>query len=228
MNTEKTGDITDYLTPVNVFFILANIAVFLFVDLTHDSENTEWVLKCGAMYWPYVMERGEYYRLFTSMFLHFGVDHIVNNMLVLFFLGGTLEKLMVQNSQQAYPTQNGIIGNIKYLFLYIISGIVAGLASMGYNMLVSQDPPVCAGASGAIFGVTGALLYVVIINRGRIRDFSRTQMLFFTVLCLYNGFTSESVDNAAHVGGFVNGFILAALLYHRRSQMPDQKPLDQE
>ena len=73
-----------------------------------------------------------------------------------------------------------------------------------------------AGASGAIFGLMGALLYVVIANRGRLGRLSGRGMLVMVALSLYFGLTSSGVDNLAHIGGLVSGFLLAVVLYRRR------------
>ncbi|MEG1992848.1 MAG: rhomboid family intramembrane serine protease [Acetivibrio sp.] len=196
---KEPKDIGDYYSLGNTILIVINIAIFVFVDLSHSSQNTAWMLKCGAMYWPYLLERGDYYRLLTSMFLHFGTAHIFNNMLVLWFIGGSLEKL---------------IGHIRFIFLYFLSGILAGITSIGYNMFIGNTP-VSAGASGAIFGVAGALLYVILINRGKAPGLTRNQMLVFVFLTLYSGLTSQGVDNAAHIGGFISGFLLAVILYRK-------------
>lgn len=196
---KEPKDIGDYFAWINAIIVGLNILIFVFVDLSNSSENTEWMLKCGAMYWPYVLERGEYYRLFTSMFLHFGVTHLFNNMLILWFIGGTLEQR---------------IGAVRFAVIYFLSGILAGSFSMGYNIMSGQTP-VSAGASGAIFGVIGALLYVVLQNRGHTGGFTKRQMLVFIFLSLYGGFTSQGVDNIAHVGGFLSGFLLALICYRR-------------
>ena len=75
---------------------------------------------------------------------------------------------------------------------------------------------VSAGASGAIFGVIGALLYVALRNRGRIGNVSGRGILFMVIISLYYGFTSGGVDNLAHIGGLVSGFLLGVLLYWKR------------
>ena len=75
---------------------------------------------------------------------------------------------------------------------------------------------VSAGASGAVFAVIGALIYIVIRNRGYIENFTARQLLILAALSLYHGVTSAGVDNAAHFGGLLCGFVLCVLLYHRR------------
>ena len=78
-----------------------------------------------------------------------------------------------------------------------------------------EDWSVGAGASGAIFGVVGGLIYVVAVNRGRLEDLSTRQLVIMAAFSLYLGFTSTGVDNAAHVGGLIIGIILAALFYRK-------------
>lgn len=183
--------------PVTVFFILVNLLVFTMVELTGGSDDTMHMLRCGAAYTPMIMQ-GEYYRIFTSMFLHFGPQHLGNNMLVLFVLGGRLERTT---------------GKLKYLLIYILGGMGGNLMCV-FLELNNRDFAVSAGASGAVFAVMGAMIYAVIRGRGHIEDLSARQVLIMAAFSLYFGFTSEGVDNTAHVGGLICGFILAVLLYH--------------
>ena len=183
--------------PLTEILVLINVLVFLAVELTGGSDDTVHMLQCGAAYTPAVLE-GEYYRLFTCMFLHFGVQHLLNNMLLLFVLGGRLERTM---------------GKIKYLLIYILGGIGGNLLSFLMECKTGEYA-VSAGASGAIFAIMGAMIYAVLRGRGRIEDLSARQIIIMAVLSLYFGFISSGVDNAAHVGGLLSGFLLAVILYH--------------
>ena len=201
--------------PITVLFILLNILIFLVVEFTGGSENTAHMIECGAAYPPLILENGEIYRLFTCMFLHFGIYHIANNMLVLFVLGQRLEP---------------VVGKIKFILIYLLGGLGGNIFSFIMEMK-SADYAVSAGASGAVFAVMGAMLYVVIRNHGRIQDISVRQMVIMAGFSLYFGFTSNGVDNAAHVGGMACGFILAAVLYHPgnfsgRTMWKDVSPSD--
>ena len=201
--------------PVTAGLILLNILVFLIVEFTGSSQNTMHMLDCGAAFTPMIIQGGEYYRLFTCMFLHFGIYHIANNMLVLFVLGQRLEP---------------VVGKIKFILIYLLGGLGGNIFSFIMEMK-SADYAVSAGASGAVFAVMGAMLYVVIRNHGRIQDISVRQMMIMAGFSLYFGFTSTGVDNAAHVGGMVCGFILAAVLYHPgnfsgRTMWKDVSPSD--
>ena len=184
--------------PVTAGLILLNILVFLAVEFTGSSQNTMHMLDCGAAYTPMIVQGGEYYRLFTCMFLHFGIEHLLNNMLVLFVLGSRLER---------------VIGKIKFLLIYLLGGVLGNVFSL-YLELHAQNFAVSAGASGAVFAVMGAMIYIVIRNKGRLGDLSMRQILIMAAFSLYFGFASTGVDNTAHVAGMVSGFLLAVLLYH--------------
>ena len=90
---------------VNIGLIAVNVIYFLYLEMNGSTEDTQFMVSHGAMYAPLVIERGEYYRLITSTFMHFGINHIMNNMLILFILGDNLERAL---------------GHIKYLLFYLI------------------------------------------------------------------------------------------------------------
>ena len=183
---------------VNGLLIALNVLFFLYLEITGSSENVYFMYTKGAMSAPAVLEDGEYDRLLTAMFMHFGIRHIMNNMLVLFVLGDNLERAL---------------GHVKYLIFYLLCGIGSNWVSM---MAHSTDTmTVSAGASGAIFGVVGGLLYVVTANKGRLEDLSTRQLVIMIFFSLYLGYTSTGVDNTAHLSGLVIGIVLAIILYHR-------------
>ena len=132
--------------PVTVLFILLNILIFVIVDFTGGSENTVHMIACGAAYPPLILEEGETYRLFTCMFLHFGIYHIANNMLVLFVLGQRLEP---------------VLGKVKFILVYLLGGLGGNIFSLLMETKKAEYA-VSAGASGAVFAVMGAMLYVVV------------------------------------------------------------------
>ena len=108
-------------------------------------------------------------------------------------------------------------GRIRFLIIYFVSGIGGNLISLYYNMTHGRGV-VSAGASGAVFGLMGALLYVVILNKGRIGRLTGRGMLFMVALSLYFGITSSGVDNMAHLGGLICGFLSAVIVYRRRKE----------
>ncbi len=183
-----------------VALIVVNVAVFMIMTMFGDTEDAVFMLQHGAMYEPFVIQQHEYYRIITCLFLHFGIEHLLNNMVMLGALGWNLELE---------------IGKVRFLVIYFVSGIAGNILSLFYD-LSTENPAVSAGASGAIFGLMGALLYVVILNRGRLGRLSGRGMLIMVVLSLYFGFASSGVDNFAHIGGLVSGFILAVILYRKK------------
>lgn len=189
--------------PVTFILILINVLVFLVSDLTGYSQDVMHMLDLGAAYTPLITEGGEVYRLFTSMFLHFGIAHLLNNMLVLFVLGSRLERAA---------------GKIRFLVIYLLGGVAGNVISLLLE-LDRGNYSVSAGASGAVFAVMGAMIYIVVRNRGWLEDLSWRQIVVMALFSLYFGFASSGVDNAAHVGGLISGGILAVILYHPRRRI---------
>ena len=183
---------------VNGLLIALNVLFFLYLEITGSSEDAYFMYTKGAMFAPAVLEDGEYYRLLTAMFMHFGIRHIMKNMLVLFVIGDNLERAL---------------GHVKYLIFYLLCGIGSNWLSMIAQ--TADTMTVSAGASGAIFGVVGGLLYVVTANRGQLEDLNTRQLVIMIFFSLYLGYTSTGVDNIAHLSGLVIGFVLAIILYHR-------------
>ena len=180
---------------MNLIIIAVNVILFLAAEATGGSENTEHMVRMGASYTPLV-EGGEYWRLFTSMFLHFGLAHLLNNMVLLFFLGDYMERFL---------------GKVRYLILYLGGGILGNIFSY-WSELQQGRQVVSAGASGAIFAVLGGLVVLLLIHRGRLEDLSLPRVLLMAALSLYVGFRSAGVDGFAHLGGFLGGAILAAAM----------------
>ena len=103
---------------VNGLLIALNVLFFLYLEITDSSEDAYFMYTKGAMFAPTVLEDGEYYRLLTAMFMHFGIRHIMNNMLVLFVIGDNLERAL---------------GHVKYLIFYLLCGI-----GSNYNDSISR------------------------------------------------------------------------------------------
>jgi rhomboid protease GluP len=192
-----------------------NIAVFLAMALASGTITNDFpgqvAVSFGANYGPYTLS-GQWWRLFTYMFLHGGIWHIVFNMWCLWDLGALCEQLY---------------GRWTYLCIYLITGIAGGLTSVGWNPV-----ELSVGASGAIFGLAGALaasfyLGEFSIPRFAIQHTLRSLAFFigFNVLFgfgynVFMGGSGGGVDNACHVGGLVSGAILGALIA-RLAPQPD-------
>lgn len=197
--TKKKFFGVSYFTKYNTFIIILNVLVFFIVNTMGSTRNSSYLLERGALYWPAVKQLHQFYRLITYMFLHSGFEHLANNMIILLVIGDNLERAT---------------GKWRFLVIYFVSGVIAGIASLSYNMLKGANA-VSVGASGAIFGVVGAMAYIVIINKGHLENISSRQMVMFVLFSLYGGLTSQGIDNAAHIGGLLAGAVLAAILYRK-------------
>jgi len=184
---------------VNHGLVIANLGVFVICMFTGDL-----LYNIGILYARQVVEDGRWYQIFTSMFLHdpSDVNHIFGNMVLLFLLGDVVERMC---------------GHGRYLMLYLVSGIMGNVLSLMYSYL-SHDFVGSLGASGAVYGVVGALLWILIRNRGRVEDITLPRTIFMIAYSLYLGFTSSNVNNAAHVGGILTGFVLGILIYTKKER----------
>lgn len=182
------------------------------------AQMGEVVYNIGSMNAEKVLVEKQYYRFVTSIFLHADINHIVSNMIYLVGLGQMIEQM---------------IGHVRFAVLYLLSGLGAGMFSMLYAVLTG-DIYDAVGASGAIFGLIGALLILVIIRDLRRRARRREQdigpiadrsdifgaydrisigkIIFVVAYMIYSGARAERVDNAAHVGGLVSGLLIMAMM----------------
>lgn len=183
---------------ITIIIAAVNIIVFLVLSFLGVTEDAAFMAEHGAMFVPYVTEHGEYYRIFTSMFLHFDIQHLMNNMVMLVAVGYTLENA---------------VGRIRFLLIYMASGL-GGTALSMWQDIRTGEYAVAAGASGAIFGLLGALIYIAVRNHGRVGDISGRGLLFTAGISLYYGYSNGGVDNFAHIGGLLSGILLAVFLYH--------------
>lgn len=177
---------------VTAGIVLVNIVIFLICAFTGDL-----LYNIGAFGAVDFMENKEYYRILTSMFLHWDINHLISNMVVLYYLGEVVEKHF---------------GRIEYGILYIMTGICGNLLSLIYE--VSADAHIhSVGASGAVFGIIGALLVLVIVHRGHLHQITIGRLLFMIAYSLYSGFASSDINNAAHMGGFLCGIVAAVIMW---------------
>ena len=186
-----------YLTPVNITMVLINVAAYFVLEAIGDTTDAVFMYKHGAMYPAAVLAGGQYYRLITSAFVHFGLPHLINNMVLLICLGSYVERAL---------------GKIRYLILYLVCAAGSSTVSM-VPMIYTGEWAVSGGASGAVFGIIGALLFLLVRNRGKFADLSWKRFLIMMLLALYFGFATAGVDNAAHVGGLIIGFVMGAVFF---------------
>lgn len=190
-----------WVTPT---LIVVNVAIFVAMLVTSRtiSPPVATVLDWGANFGPKTLH-GEWWRLFAAMFLHFNLLHIGFNMWALANLGQLVERL---------------VGNLGFLLLYLVSGLCGCIVSVAWNPEV-----VGAGASGAVFGVGGALLGFLLLRRNSIPAPVlvplRNSMFTFIGYNVVFGFVVPGIDNAAHLGGLAAGIGCGLLLSHPLSQV---------
>lgn len=173
--------------------LLVTINILVFAACTFTGNR---LYEAGMLDVQGVLGQKEYGRLLWSMFLHAGTGHIFNNMLILFFLGAMIEKE---------------IGHIRFSLLYFLSGISGSLLSL-YVKLRTWDMTGSVGASGAIFGLDGVLLSLVLFRGRKMENVTPARVLLMILLSLYSGYTSGNIDNAAHVGGLLAGFAAGSVM----------------
>ena len=185
--------------PVTLALLACNVAVFCITlvygaGLWHTSNGVQ--LAWGANFGPATQD-GQWWRLGTAMFLHFGMLHLALNMWAMWDVGRLVERLY---------------GRLRFAMLYLGAGVAGNLLSL----VVQGNRAVSGGASGAIFGLYGALLVFLWRERGHV-DRREFRWLFgaacaFTLLTLVMGQVVPGIDNAAHIGGLVAGALLGRML----------------
>ena len=184
---EKIFSFKKPIVTYSLIFICILVFILMYV-LGNGSTDNYTLLVFGANV-DTLTKNGDYYRLFTSMFLHIGILHLLCNMYSLYIIGKEVEN---------------VFGKVKYLIIYLLSGIAGSILSLAFN-----HNTICAGASGAIFGLLGALLYFGYYYRTYLGATLTRTIIPVIVLNLIIGFTSSGIDNAAHIGGLVGGILIA-------------------
>ncbi len=206
LDYEKQGTVGKFLKSPNHIFVIINILLFLITDLFTPNDVGLGIIEKYGNYWPYVIYGHEYYRLLTCTFLHFSIQHIIGNMLMIFLLGDVLEEAF---------------GKVRYTILYLSTGILSSAVSLFYNYR-TMSSSLCAGASGAGFGLLGAMVALLLLKKDSARGFSLQRIVVYLALAIYIGVSKGGVDNAAHIGGLIAGIIVGFILIFtmKRKEFP--------
>ena len=172
---------------------IINILIFIYMDLFCSFTEQAYIKLQYSNAWDFIYYKEQYYRLFTSIFLHTDMLHLFSNIVTLCAIGSQLEVSF---------------GHFKYLLTYILSGLIASLVSFGYHFYLGE-PIFSMGASGAIFGVFGAYAIHSIFDNKDNKPMPALKIGFVALIMLINGMTASYVDNAAHLGGIVAGSIIS-------------------
>jgi len=189
--TTPRAYVTPALIAINIVVFVAMLAGGVSLLQPDGEAHIEW----GSNFGPLTTDR-QWWRLLSSMFLHFGLMHLAFNMAGLYDGGVLTERLY---------------GHGRFVILYVTAGLAGGVASLLWHPVVNS-----AGASGAIFGVYGALLAFVFkpgnrVPRAVIRQLGLSTAAF-VLYSLSQGMSREGIDNAAHLGGLAGGFLMGLLL----------------
>ena len=193
---------------VSLLLVCINIIVFFVLEYKGSTLDVEYMLNHGASSWQYEFREMELYRLFTCMFIHFGIDHLINNMIMLYVIGYQIEDLY---------------GRYKFLFIYLSSGLLASISSSIFNMLMGRDNIISGGASGAIYGIMGALMIALWFNRAKLERIVK-RVIIVLVITIYGGFTETGVDNVAHIAGFLSGIVISIIIVKIINKRHNSKP----
>lgn len=172
-------------------FILLSIMIiyFIFLTLNGGSTNVETLLQYGAFFPPVILYYNEFYRFITSIFIHIGPAHMFFNGYALYIFGPQIERLM---------------GGKKYLLFFLLSGIGGNLASFFFHF-----ESISAGASGSLFGLFGAFLYLIHRHKNMVTASGRKSILSLLGINLALTFIVPSISITAHLGGLIIGYLLS-------------------
>ena len=176
---------------VTVSLIVINLLLFLLMfGVNNCMIDGNILIEFGGLFKPLVLN-GEYFRIFSSMFLHASILHVLINMYSLYIIGSQLES---------------VLGKLKFFIIYIISGLCGSLMSLIF------DNGICVGASSAIFGLLGSMLYFGYYYRVFLGNVLRRQIIPLIILNLGLGLLFNGVSSASHIGGFIGGLFATMLV----------------
>lgn len=184
-------EIFSYGKPYFTFlFLLLNSIMFLLLEANGGSMNINTLIQFGAIENNAILN-GEWWRIITSAFLHIGGLHFFMNMLALYYLGIFVER---------------IYGSHRFFIVYFFAAISGGLTSFALHTKVA------AGASGALFGLFGAILYFGLIHRQIFKQTIGRNVILILLINLFIGIFIPQIDMGAHLGGLIGGFLAAAIV----------------
>jgi len=189
-DTQEAEEVFKEKVPYATYALIAiNVILFVLMYIFgKGSEDNLTLINFGALNTQLVVYYHQYYRIITSAFLHIGILHLVLNMYALYIIGKDIENFF---------------GKLKYIIIYLSSAIIGSLISL----LFVSEQSISAGASGAIFGLMGALLYFGYHYRALLNNALTKQIIPVIILNLAIGFMVSGINNFAHLGGLLGGFL---------------------
>ena len=177
---------------ITIFLVSANVVIFLLCTFTGEL-----IYNIGDLSPHSFFDLGQYYRAISSMFLHADINHIVNNMLLLAGIGVMLE---------------GEVHHFRFLLLYLFSGLGGQAVSLVNKAIGNEWYISSIGASGAVFGLVGLLLAMSLCWKTKMVTVTWQRIVIVVAYSIYSGIRASNIDNAAHIGGFISGFIMGLFI----------------
>lgn len=188
---QERKQVFSYGKPMFTFlFLFINSLAFLMLELNGGSMQIDNLIRFGAL-WNEGILHGEWWRVITSAFLHIGALHFLMNMLALYYLGIFVEQ---------------VYGSRRFFIIYFLATISGGLTSFALHVNVA------AGASGALFGLFGAILYFGVVYRQLFKQTIGKNVIIILLINLFIGILIPQIDMGAHLGGLVGGFLASAIV----------------
>ncbi|SER89147.1 rhomboid family intramembrane serine protease [Lachnobacterium bovis] len=186
--------------PITVTIIMVCVVIFIVNNFIFDKNNYILIYKYFGLV-ENTIKNKEYYRLLTCFFIHFDINHLVGNMFILLLMGHRVEE---------------VVGKLRFLLIYLFSGIVGSILEIIFitNFRVYNNY-VSAGASGAIFGIIGASIVLILLDSKKKIDISKKGIVFLAVFLLLIGKTTKTtnINNIGHITGLLSGLFITMLLY---------------
>ncbi len=175
---------------ITVLLIAINVICFMLEVVQGSVSDGQQLLEQGASFAPYIRQ-GEYYRLVTSIFMHFDITHLANNMIALWALGSYLEPR---------------IGGLRIFLTFFLGGLAGNILSFAWDELTG-DYAISVGASGGVFALFGCILFLFLFRRNTVSELSAFRVIM-ALGFLFAGNFESNVNVSAHLGGFTGGFLL--------------------
>ena len=198
----KILSITTFLLIINILIFIAQIIAYYAYYKIKDKSWDCLLMSFGAFQGGKIRNHYHYHRFFTSMFLHNSTLHLVSNCISLFFLG--------------YHIENEINNTLKFILLYLISGLSGNFLSLLFN-----QKDISVGASGAVIGLCGYFVIYFILNykkMSKAKKISYAIIFIFLFINLFSGFFEKGINIACHFGGFLGGFAFSVILIYKKNK----------
>lgn len=181
--------------PISTLLIAANVIFFIVVALNGGTTDTITLVKFGALtnVEPFSDQN---WRIIASMFLHAGFSHLLFNCFALIVFAPPMERLL---------------GSLRYLMLYMASGILSNVITIGYYNRM-DEVLLSVGASGAIYGIYGAFVYVAVFQKGLLDESSRKTLYALLIFGIIYSFIADNVNWVAHFAGLIGGFFTYGII----------------